>query len=136
MDLRVRIMKGIEEGQSVRVIGSSYSVSPSCVVKLTQLFRRTGSLEPKSQGGDRRSHGIEVYRDWLFEQISTTPDLTLEEIRVRLLETKGFVSSISAVWRFFNRHGISFKKNGARRRTGANRCSSGSDRVAGESAQS
>jgi hypothetical protein len=33
----------------------------------------------------------------------------LEEIRGRLLAAKSFKASVSVVWRFFRRHGISFK---------------------------
>ncbi|MBF0561231.1 MAG: IS630 family transposase [Alphaproteobacteria bacterium] len=110
MDLRTRIMRGIESGQSVRAVGAAFSVSPSCVVKLAQLFRRTGTLEAKPQGGDRRYNKIEAHRAWLLEQISNTPDMTLEEIRERLHGETGMLPSISTIWRFFDRHGISLKK--------------------------
>jgi hypothetical protein len=36
--------------------------------------------------------------------------VTLMEIRGRLAADKTFAASISALWRFFDRHGISFKK--------------------------
>jgi len=37
------------------------------------------------------------------------PDLTLEEIRSRLRQ-RGIVVSATSVWRFYDRHAISFKK--------------------------
>jgi transposase len=42
------------------------------------------------------------------------PDLTLEEIQWRLLDAHQHKAGISSIWRFFDRHGISFKKKPAR----------------------
>jgi transposase len=42
--------------------------------------------------------------------VKQEPDLTLEEIRHRLLEERQQKAGIGSVWRFFDRHGISFKK--------------------------
>jgi hypothetical protein len=50
---------------------------------------------------------------WLLALIAEQPDLTLEEIRDRLARERGMVTGISSIWRFFHRHGISFKKNRA-----------------------
>jgi transposase len=95
-----------------------FAVSPSFVVKLTQAWRRRGTVAARPQGGDRRSTALERHRDWLLQLVAETPDLTLAEIRDRLGE-HGTPASISAIWRFFDRHGISFKKNRPRRRTDA-----------------
>ena len=46
------------------------------------------------------------------------PDLTLNEICGRLERTRGEKVSPSMIWRFFERHDITFKKS---RRTPANR---------------
>jgi transposase len=45
------------------------------------------------------------------------PDLTLDEFCAVLRERQIETSRVS-VWRFFSRHGLSFKKNSARQRTG------------------
>jgi transposase len=47
------------------------------------------------------------------------PDLTLEEIRSRLKSEKRLKTGTTSVWRFYERHDITFKKNSARRRTGS-----------------
>ena len=39
------------------------------------------------------------------------PDLTLEEIQGRLLDERQRTAGIGSVWRFFDRHGISFKQS-------------------------
>jgi transposase len=46
------------------------------------------------------------------------PDLILEEIQGRLLDVHQRKAGISSIWRFFDRHGISFKKKPARGRAG------------------
>jgi transposase len=38
------------------------------------------------------------------------PDLTLEEIQRRLLDERQQKEGLGSVWRFSDRHGISFKK--------------------------
>jgi transposase len=47
------------------------------------------------------------------------PDLTLEEIRVRLFDEHGHKAGIGSIWRFFDRHDISFKKKPACGRAGS-----------------
>jgi transposase len=80
-------------------------------------FRQTGSTEAKSQKGRNRSP-LKAEEAWLLALIAEQADLTLEEIRERLAE-RGVITGISSIWRFFHRHGISFKKNRAGGRTGA-----------------
>jgi transposase len=53
------------------------------------------------------------------ELVAAEPDLTLEEIRARLRSERRQKAGIGSVWRFFDRHGITFKKNSARRRAGS-----------------
>jgi hypothetical protein len=75
-------------------------------------FRQTGSTEAKSQKGRSRSP-LKAEEAWLLALIAEQPDVTLEEIRDRLAGERGMVTGISSIWRFFDRHGISFKKNRA-----------------------
>ena len=118
MDLRERVVRPVEAGNSVRRVAAMFAVSPSFVVKLAQAWRRRGTVAALPQGGDRRSAAIEQHREWLLRLVGETPDLTLEETHERLGE-RGLPAAVSTIWRFFDRHGISFKKNRACRRTGA-----------------
>lgn len=117
MDLRERVVRQVEAGDSVRRVAAMFAVSPSFVVKLAQTWRRRGTVAALPQGGDRRSLAIERHREWLLQLVTEMPDLTLEEIRERLGE-RGLPAAVSTIWRFFDRHGISFKKNRARGRAG------------------
>jgi len=54
-------------------------------------------------------------RDWLLARIAEKPDLTLRAIMAELAE-RGTPASYGAVWRFFAREGVTFKKKPARQR--------------------
>ncbi|WP_159109502.1 hypothetical protein [Bradyrhizobium sp. USDA 3458] len=45
--------------------------------------------------------------------------MTLEEILARLKSEKRLKTGTISVWRFYERHDITFKKNSARGRTGS-----------------
>jgi transposase len=61
--------------------------------------------------GDRRSQRIEGQRDYLLGLVRRQPDMTLLEIQERLIANCGERFSSSVIWRFFDRHGITFKKS-------------------------
>jgi transposase len=134
VDLRERVVGEVMAGRSVRAVAAVFSVSPSFVVKLTQAWRATGTVAARRQGGDRRSAAIEAHGDRLLALVRETPDLTLAEIRDRLNE-RGVSASITAIWRFYRRHGVSFKKNRARRRAGAGGRGRGADGLEGRPAR-
>jgi transposase len=55
-------------------------------------------------------------REWLLARIAEKPDLTLRAVMAELAG-RGTPASYGAVWRFFAREGITFKKKPARQRT-------------------
>ena len=116
-DLRTRVLKDVIGGSAIRTVASQFGVSPSFVSKLHKRYRRTGSVAPDKQGGDYRSHRIEAHGDWIMDTVAARPDITLMEMRGELGE-RGLGVSASTVWRFLDRHAMSFKKNGACRRAG------------------
>jgi transposase len=65
--------------------------------------------------GGKRSP-LDAHKQWLEELIAAEPDLTLQEIRGRL-RGHGIRVAASSVWRFCERHDITFKKKPARSRT-------------------
>ena len=58
--------------------------------------------------GGKRSP-LDAHKQWLLELIAAEADLTLEEIRGRL-RACGITVSASSVWRFCDRHDLTFKK--------------------------
>jgi len=117
MDLRERVTGFMLAGATSREAASRFGVSVSAAVKWARRRRSTGSVAPKPMGGRRRLV-LAGERDWLLARIAEKPDLTLRAVRAELA-ARGVVVSYDAVWRFFLREAITFKKKSARRGAGA-----------------
>ena len=62
-------------------------------------------------------YALVAQRAWLLTRIAEKPDLTLRAVQGELAD-RGLKASYHAVWDFFAREDITFKKKLARRRTG------------------
>jgi transposase len=118
-DVRERVIASVQSGASRREAAEQFEVSASAAIKWLQCWQRHGRATAKPRGGSRSP--LEDHKEWLLALIARQPDLTLDEI-VAALRKQGIASSRSAVWRFFDRHEITFKKNPARGRAGAGGC--------------
>lgn len=118
-DLRVRVLRAVENGSSARSAGRQFAVSESVAVKWVARWRQTGSVAARAVGGAFKSP-LDDHAALLLELIAVEPDLTIKEVQARLREQK-ISAGFGSVWRFFDRHGISFKKNRARQRAGSGR---------------
>jgi transposase len=117
LDLRERVLDAIETGASRREAAERFEVSASSAVKWMQRWHETGSVAAKPTGGSISP--LEKHADCLLALIAEQPDLTLDEI-VAAMRKRRIPGSRSAVWRFFERHNISFKKKPAGGGTRAN----------------
>ncbi len=95
-----------------------FGVSIASAVRWMDEYVRSGRSAAKPRGGDRRSGRIEAQSDLLMCAIEATPDITLAELRARLIAERGETFAISTIHDFYRRHGITFKK---RPRTPASR---------------
>lgn len=116
-DLRVRLIEVVSAGASCRKAAARFGVSPSSAIRWVSRWRRTGEIEARRQGGDQRSGRIEAQAGFLLAAVDITPDVTLGELQA-MLRDRGVPVGIGTLWRFFERHGVSFKKNRTRRRAG------------------
>ena len=117
-DLRKRVVEAVVlAGLSRNQAAARFEVSIASAVRWVKRFKITGELSPAPSGGDRRSGRIEAHRDYLLGLIRRRPDVTMLEIQERLIANCGERFAVSVLWRFFDRHEITFKKNSARRRT-------------------
>ena len=115
-DLRERVVGSVALGRSCRATAALFGVSVASVVKWSQRFRTTGSAGAYRMGG-HRPRSLQGEREWLLGRLVAKPDLTLRALVSELAE-RGIATSYGAVWRFFAREGISFKKKPVRRRAG------------------
>lgn len=120
-DLRKRLIDAVEKGATRRAVAERFGVVSSTVTKLVKHLQRTGSIIPAKQGGDRRSVRIEAHAAEIKALVTASPDITLEEIAAHLKRAHNETFVVSTIWRCLDRHGLTFKKNGARQRAGARR---------------
>lgn len=111
LDLRQRVVDAINAGQSCRAAASRFGIAASAAVKWHRLWRETGSVAPRAQGGDQRSDRIEALGSAIFAMVEEAVHITLAEIAERLEVEHGERFAPSTVHRFFRRHGWTFKKN-------------------------
>ena len=107
IDLRGRVIEKVETGASRREAAERYGLSPSVVVIWMQRFEETGSVAARPSGGS--TSPLEKHAEFLLALIAEQPDMTLDEV-VAAMRKRRIVGSRSAVWRFFDRRNISFKK--------------------------
>jgi transposase len=117
-DLRERVVAMVEDGESRREVARVLDLAPSTAVRWLERWTTTGSVEAKPGTGHSRSP-LQAHAAWLLDLVAQTPDLTLEEIRDRLKREKKLEVAVSSVWRFYDRHAITFKKSPTRSRAGS-----------------
>ena len=115
-DLRERVIAAVAGGQSRHAAATQFKVSVSSAIRWMQRWTTTGEIAAKPSGGS--TSPLEPHEAALQAVIEAHPDLTLDELCAVLRERKIVTSRVS-LHRFFERHGISFKKNPARQRTRA-----------------
>ena len=68
-----------------------------------------GERSARKQGQPRRSK-LDPHRDYLLGLIAAEPDITIAEMRERLLSEAGVSASVGTIWTFLDRAGLTFKK--------------------------
>jgi transposase len=117
-DLRTRIVRAVEEGMSRRAAAERFGISVASAVRFVKEWRQSGATKAKPQGGDQRSRRIEQHHEAIMRAIEAKPDMTLVELSEMLKSQRGASFAPSSIWRFLDRHGVTFKKKRARSRAG------------------
>jgi transposase len=106
-DLRRRIVDTVERGEgTIRQVAERFLVSASFVTRLLQLYRRTGSVEPRPHGGGNPAVLTPEDLGRLGQFIREQPDATLEECAAHL----GTPCSPMTISRALSRLGLPRKK--------------------------
>lgn len=108
-DLRERVVAIVEEGESRREAARLLDIGASTAIRWIERWAKTGSVAEKPGTGHVRSP-LKRHEQWLLELVAKEPDLTLDEIRARLRSVKKMKVAVSSIWRFYERHKITFKK--------------------------
>jgi putative transposase len=110
LDLRLRIVRAVERGSSIRAAARRFAVSPSAAIKLMQRVRATGSAAPARYGGHRRPL-LEAYEADLKQLVEVTPDITLAELQTELQRRFGVVAGLTTLHNTLRRIGLRHKKS-------------------------
>lgn len=104
-DLRLRIHKARQAGESTSEVADRFGVSTAFVRRLQQRFRLTGGLAPRPHGGGRAPK-LAGRESELRAAVHQRPDATPAEHRERLK----LPASRVTVWRAMRRLGLTRKK--------------------------
>jgi transposase len=117
-DLRDRVVALVEAGESRREAARLLDLAASTAIRWMGRWEKTGSVAAKPGTGHCRSP-LESHEQWLLDLVTAEPDLTLDEIGTRLASVKRLKVGRTSIWRFYERHNMTFKKNAARHRAGS-----------------
>src|SRR6195952_4033927 len=109
IDLRERVVAAVAAGASCHRAAARFWGSVSRATRWAPPPPQEGHVAPKPMGGDHTSKRIEAHAALILATSQQEPRLFLRELRDRLAE-QGVQTSTSSLSRFFQRHGISWKK--------------------------
>ncbi len=115
-DLRERVLDAVAAGRSARSAAAHFGIGTATVVRWVRRWRETGERTAHKQGHPVGSK-LDVHADYLLGLIADKGNLTLEELRTRLAQERGVQVAISTLWGFYQKHGGSFKKRPAMRKS-------------------
>ena len=120
-DLRLRVIAAVDGGMSRNSAAARFGVAVSTAVRWLRAWHEHHRRTALPVGGDKRSHRIEAFGAVILAAIEAQKDITLAELAELLHRDHGASFAISTIWRFLDRHAVTFKKNGTRQRAGAAR---------------
>jgi transposase len=98
----------VQAGASRREAAERFEISASAAVKWLQRWRDHGVCVAKPRGGSRSI--LEEHAERILALVGEQPDRTLDEL-VAAMRKRRIPGSRSALWRFLDRHDITFKKS-------------------------
>jgi putative transposase len=108
MVLRESAVRFVNAGESRHAVAARLGISPSCVIKWLDLYRRTGSVKPGKMGGYAPLKLSGEHRDWVLAQISAG-DVTLQGLADGLA-ARCLKVDYRTVWNLVHREGKRLKK--------------------------
>lgn len=113
-DLRERVIDAVAAGRSARSAAVRFGVGATTASRWARVWRTSGARQAGRQGKPRGSK-LDRHEAFVLGLIEAKVDITLHEMRRRLLDERGVEAGIGTLWRFFKRRKISRKKRRATR---------------------
>jgi transposase len=110
-DLRLRVVRDVEEGSSRRAAADRFVVSAATAVRIVARYAATGSVEPAKQGRPKGSGKLGRCRDMIIEHVKAQPDITMPALAAWLGAEHGIKADPSNLSKFLIQEGLSYKKN-------------------------
>ena len=117
-DLRARVIAAVRGGLSTRQAAARFGIGISTAGAWLRRYRATGETAARKQGQPGGSK-LDAHEEFILGLIDARADISLAEIAERLAERRQVSACAATIWYFFERQGISFKKNRVRRRARA-----------------
>ena len=118
-DLRERVLVEADRVGSARAAAARFGVGVSTAVEWVRRARE-GERTARRQGQPKGSK-LDPHAAYLLGLVEDTPDITLDEMRGRLLAERGVSAGAATLCRFFQQRAMTFKKKRSRRRARASR---------------
>ena len=123
-DLRSRVLKAAADGMSARQAAERFGVGVSTAIVWVRRYRQSGEAVARTQGTPRGSR-LDAHAGFILGLVEAgTKDISLAEIVERLANERGLTIGITSIWKFLDRHGLTFKKRPPTRRSSSARMSS------------
>ena len=120
-DLRERVLAGIDDGLPATAVAEQFGVSVSFIYKTLKRRRLTGETAARAQRNQQELK-LAAYHDAIQAEIVRRPDVTLDELRVWLVETHRVEASLGLMHNTLIRLGLTLKKVRAGRGAGSPGC--------------
>lgn len=112
-DLRERIVRGVEAGQSRRATVTRFEVAPSTAVRIQARYVETGSVAPARQGRPAGSGKLGPCGEAIVNKVKDKPDITMPDLAIWLEAEHGVSVDPSNLSKFLCRQGFTYKKTAA-----------------------
>lgn len=108
LDLRERVVDAAA-ATSRRQAAARFGVGKATAIRWMAALATTGSVAARPQGRARRSK-LDPHEGFLRGLIDENDDVTLEEMRARLLAEHGLTVGIGTLWSFLDARDLTYKK--------------------------
>jgi transposase len=108
LDLRERVVDAAA-ASSRRQAAARFGVGPATAIRWMAAIAATGTVAARPQGRPRTSK-LDPHEAFLRALIDETDDITLEEMRTRLLVERDLKVGLGTLWSFLDARDLTYKK--------------------------